>query len=234
MRSYFSRSLLTSLVKGGVLFLTAIGVVLAARFFEIESIQDPAWIETHLRQGPQGVLAFVAIAAVCSAMGFPRQALAFLGGYAFGAASGLAWTSLALTMGCACGFYYSRLLGRTLVQKRLSGRIKTIDAFLCRSPFLMALTIRLFPLGNNALTNMAAGVSSIPAPSFVAGSAIGYLPQTLVFTLLGSGVQIGAELRILVSALLFAGTSFIGLRLFRRFKTERTDGTAPKDAPPFP
>lgn len=234
MRSYFSRSLLTSLVKGGVLFLTAIAVAAAARFFEVDSFQDPVWIESHLRQGPQGVAAFVAIAAVCSALGFPRQALAFLGGYAFGAAAGLAWTSLALALGCACGFHYSRFLGRTLIQKRLGGRIKTIDSFLCRSPFLMAVTIRLFPLGNNALTNMAAGVSSIPALPFVAGSAIGYLPQTLVFVLLGSGVQVGAELRIFVSALLFAGTSFIGLRLFQRFKAEREDGAGRRGAPPSP
>ena len=212
------KDLLTSLVKGGILFLTAIGVILAARFFELDAFRESVWIEGHLRQGPQGVLTFMLIVAVCSAVGIPRQALAFLGGYAFGSVYGIAWTSAGLAAGCGCGFFYSRLLGQKMVRKRFGPRIRTINSFLCDSPFLTAVMIRFSPIGNNALANLVAGVTAIPALPFIAGSAIGYLPQTIVFALLGSGVQLEAELQILLSSILFIVTSLFGLYLWHRFK----------------
>lgn len=226
MHLYVSKSLLTTLFKGGILFLTATAVMVAARFLEIESLQDAAWVDAHLRQGTRGILVFLGITAVSSAIGLPRQALAFLGGYAFGTLYGLLWTSVGLTIGCAGGFFYSRMLGRNMLHKRLGNKIRLIDSFLCSSPFLTAVSIRFFPVGNNALTNMAAGVTAIPALPFIAGSAVGYLPQTLVFVLLGSGVQLGAEVQIALSSVLFVATSLLGLRLFRRFKANRDKAQA--------
>lgn len=221
MNLYVSKSLLTTLFKGGILLLTATAVMVAARFLEIESLQDAAWVDTHLRRGTRGILVFLTITAVSSAIGLPRQALAFLGGYAFGAFYGTLWSSIGLTAGCACGFFYSRMLGQNMLHRRLGDKIRLIDSFLCSSPFLTAISIRFFPVGNNALTNMAAGVTAIPAMPFIAGSAVGYLPQTLVFVLLGSGIQLGAELQIVLSSVLFVATSLFGLRLFRKFKADR-------------
>ena len=220
MHPIISRPFLTAVIKGGILCLTAVAVVAAARVLEIESLQEAAWVDRHLRS-TSGLLTFLAITAFGSAIGIPRQALAFLGGYAFGGVYGLAWTSLGLVLGCACGFFYSRMLGRGIIQRRLGERIRSIDAFLCSNPFLMAVMIRFFPIGNNALANLAAGVTSIPALPFILGSGVGYLPQTIVFVLLGSGVQLGAEVRIILSSLLFIATSLLGVHLFYRFRADR-------------
>lgn len=220
MHPITSRPVLSTLIKGGILCLTAIGVIVAARILEIESLQDAAWVDKHLRGGT-GLLTFLATVALGSAIGIPRQALAFLGGYAFGAWYGLAWTSLGLTMGCASGFFYSRNLGREMIQRRFGERTRSIDAFLCRNPFLMAVMIRFFPLGNNALVNLAAGVTSIPAAPFILGSGVGYIPQTIVFVMLGSGIQLGAEVRIVLSSLLFIATSLLGFYLFQRFRMDK-------------
>lgn len=225
MHTSLRKNLLTSLVKGGVLCLTAIGVIFAARFFELGSLQESGWIESHLRQGGRGVVTFMAIAAVCSAVGVPRQVLAFLGGYAFGAVHGIAWTSLGLAAGCACGLFYSRLLGQKMVLKRFGPRIRTVNSFLCSSPFLTAIMIRFFPVGNNALVNLTAGVTAIPALPFIAGSAIGYLPQTIVFALLGSGIQLEATVQILLSSFLFIITSLLGVYLWHKFKARDTAQT---------
>lgn len=220
MHPVISKPFLTALIKGGILCLAAIAVIFAARFLEIESLQEAAWIDRHLR-GTKGLLTFLAIVAVGSAIGIPRQVLAFLGGYAFGGWPGLAWTSLGLALGCSCGFFFSRLLGREMVQIRLGERARGIDAFLRANPFLMTVMIRLFPMGNNALVNLTAGVTSIPALPFILGSGVGYLPQTIVFVLLGSGVQFGAETQIVFSSILFIGTSLVGVRLFHRFRTDK-------------
>lgn len=220
MHPITSRPVLSVLIKGGILCLTAIALIFAARVLEIESLQDAAWVDKHLR-GSTGLLTFLTIVALGSAIGIPRQALALLGGYAFGIWYGLVWTSLGLIVGCASGFFYARMLGREMIQSRLGERTRSIDAFLCHNPFLMAVMIRFFPIGNNALANLAAGVTSIPAAPFILGSGVGYLPQTIVFVLLGSGIQLDAELRIVLSSILFIVTSLLGIYLFQRFRLDK-------------
>ena len=214
--------MLKAILKGSVLFLSLAGIIVFARVFELDGILDPEWADSHLRHGGSGILLYLALVALFSAMGAPRQALSALGGYAFGAAYGLLWASIGLVAGCACGFFYSRILGRSALQRKFGKRIQRLDAFLSRSPFAMTVAIRCFPMGNNALTNLAAGVTTIPALSFIGGSAIGYLPQTIIFTLLGSGIRIDPVWRTSLSAVLFVLSSIIGYSLYRRFKGEQT------------
>ncbi|NJO54131.1 MAG: VTT domain-containing protein, partial [Bacteroidales bacterium] len=122
---------------------------------------------------------------------------------------------------------YARLLGRALVQHRFPRRIAAIDGVLHGNTFSMTLLLRLLPVGSNLVTNLAAGVSSVRMMPFVAGSALGYVPQTLVFALAGSGVQLDAELRIAVSAGLFIVSGALGVMLYRRYRrSKRLDEVA--------
>ena len=86
----------------------------------------------------------------------------------------------------------------------------------------MTLLIRLLPLGNNLVTNLAAGVSSVKATPFFLGSTIGYLPQTLVFSLVGSGISVDQELRIAISIFLFVISGLIGVSLYRKYRKGRS------------
>ncbi len=213
------------LFKTGILFLTLAGVVFFAHVFDLGGILNPAWADAHLkRQGGAGVALYIGVTALLSAAGAPRQALAALGGYAFGALLGTVWASAGLIMGCAGGFFYARLLGRASVERRFGPLIRRFNAFVSRQPFLLTIALRLLPVGNNALANLAAGVSAIPAPAFIGGSGIGYLPQTVIFALLGSGLRYDPLLHTGISALLFCLASLLGLALYRHFKaTERPE-----------
>jgi uncharacterized membrane protein YdjX (TVP38/TMEM64 family) len=195
-----------------------LGAVILLRALDLDDVLDEGWADIHLRsQGGAGVLLFVALTMALSPLGFPRQALAALGGYAFGAASGIVWCSLGLAGGCACGFFYSRLLAHVSLRRRFGKRIQKLDAFLSHRPFLMSMAIRCLPVGNNALTNIVAGATSIPARAFIAGSAVGYLPQTIIFSLLGSGVRVDPEARLSLAVLLFILASCLGYRLYRDY-----------------
>ena len=211
-------------VKLSVLFLTLTGVVIFARVFGLEGILDPTWADSHLHDPAQrdlavgGIFLYIALVALLSPLGVPRQALSALGGYAFGALFGTIFSSIGLIAGCAGSFFYSRLLARSTLQRRFGKRIQRLDAFLSHSPFAMAIAIRCFPMGNNALTNLAAGVTGIPALPFISGSGIGYLPQTVIFALLGSGIRIDPVWRTSLSAVLFILSSLLGFVLYRRFK----------------
>lgn len=180
---------------------------------------DKAWIDSDIRgQGFAGEMLFLAVGLAFTAVGLPRQVICFLAGYAFGFAEGTVLALLATVLGCIVAFYYARALGRDFVVARFPGRVRSIDNFLHENPLSMTLLIRLLPLGSNLVTNLAAGVSSVRGPSFFIGSAIGYLPQTLVFALAGSGISVDPEFRIAISVVLFVVSGFLGVSLYRKYR----------------
>lgn len=197
--------------------LVALGYVLQASGLG-QSI-DKAWIDTDVRgKGLTGELLFVAVGAVFTGLGLPRQLIAFLGGYAFGFNEGMALALAATVFGCMAAFIYARLLGRDFVAARFPNRVRKIDDFLSDNPFSMTLLIRLLPVGSNLVTNLAAGVSGVGGAAFVAGSAIGYIPQTIVFALIGSGIAVDTTLRVGISVVLFVVSGILGIYLYRKHR----------------
>lgn len=200
-----------------MLMASLVGLVYLLRSIGLDLDQD--WIDREVRgRGLTGEAVFVAAGALTMALGFPRQVIAFLGGYAFGALLGCTLALLAAVLGCALSFFYARLLGRTLVYGRFPDRVRRLDEFLGRHPFHMALLIRLLPVGHNLSTNLIAGVSSVRAWPFLAGSALGYVPQTLVFALAGSGFNLDPALRIGSAVVLFVLSAILGVWLYRRMR----------------
>ncbi|KAF0118496.1 MAG: hypothetical protein FD149_635 [Rhodospirillaceae bacterium] len=183
----------------------------------VDRVFGTAWIDAEVKgNGLTGETLFVAVGALFTAFGLPRQVVCFLGGYAFGLVEGTGVALLASVGGCMGGFVYARFLGRAMVLARYPDRVRRIDAFLRRNPFTMTLVVRLLPVGSNLLTNLAAGISGIQARAFVAGSALGYVPQTIVFVLLGSGLQIDSAFRFGLGIVLFMISTLLGLWIFRR------------------
>ncbi len=180
---------------------------------------DKAWIDSQVRgHGMAGSLLFVAVGTFTTAIGLPRQIIAFLGAYAFGLVMGGLLGLLASVLGCVSAFYYARLVARRMVKARFPGRIEKIDNFIRDNPFSMTLLLRLFPAGSNIVTNLAAGVSSIRALSFFAGSALGYVPHVVVFALIGSGINVDPIVRISMGVVLFVVSSVLGLHLYRKYR----------------
>lgn len=170
-----------------------------------------------LGHGLEGEVLLVLGGALLSAAGLPRQVVAFAGGYAFGLKIGFTLALLAQVLGCMLDFVWARAIARDWVQARLGGgRLARLDARLSRHPFTTSLTLRLLPVGNNTALNLLAGISSVSATSFISASALGYIPQTLVFALLGSGVQVSHGLQIGLAAVLFLISAGLGLLLMRR------------------
>jgi len=207
------------LVRGLVLFVSLVLLGVVFRATSLGTFFTEQWIDDVVRgHGIEGDLIFLAVGALLTAVGLPRQLVAFLGGYGFGFVWGTALATSAAAIGCVIAFFYARLFGRDLVQHRFPDRIKHIDDFLHDNPFTMTLLIRFLPFGSNLLTNLAAGVSSVHAAPFIAGSAIGYLPQMIVFALVGSGITLDPAFRISVSVVLFIASGALGAYLYRKYR----------------
>jgi len=206
-------------LRGFILIGSLVALGYALKVSGLGSSIDQGWIDTEIRgRGITGEMLFVAVGFLFTAAGLPRQIICFLGGYAFGFTHGTALGLLATTLGCIAAFSYARILGRDFVASRFPRRVRKIDDFLRDNPLSMTLLIRLLPVGSNLVTNLAAGVSSVRIAPYVAGSVLGYLPQTIIFSLIGSGIALDPELRIGVSVLLFVVSGVMGVYLYRRYR----------------
>jgi uncharacterized membrane protein YdjX (TVP38/TMEM64 family) len=83
--------------------------------------------------------------------------------------------------------------------------------------------LRLQPLGTNLLTNILIGFTATPLRIFIAASAVGYIPQMLVFSLLGSGIRVGSQTQLIVSAVLLLLSLMLGAFVYRRHKARQSN-----------
>ncbi len=185
-----------------------------------------AWVQRFgLEQSLRGEAIFIIVGSLAAAVGVPRQAVAFLGGYVFGPFIGGALSLLAQILSCAAAYGWARLIGRDWAERRLAGRfgrrLRPLRDSLAASPFGATLALRLLPIGNNLALNLLAGLSGIPALAFLAGSLVGYLPQTAIFALAGGGVAVDRSSQLALAAVLFLGSAGIGFWLLRRHRAGR-------------
>ncbi|MBC9250722.1 SNARE associated Golgi protein [Pseudomonas alcaligenes] len=202
---------------GLILSLALIGYLFHSS--DLGNAINEAWIDAHIRDhGATGALLFLAMGMLFTACGMPRQIIAFLAGYAFGLLPGTLLGTFAALLGCLLTFLYARLFGRSLLRNRLGKRASRFDRFVHHHPFSMTLLIRMLPVGSNLLTNLAAGISSARMAPFLAASFLGFLPQSLVFALVGSGIAVAPVLRIGLAALLFLLSGMLGAWLYHRHR----------------
>ena len=202
---------------GLIILLSVLGF--AVQSGGLGGVFNQDWVDENVRgAGVKGNFTFILGAGLFIAVGLPRQIVSFLGGYAFGLLPGTGLTLVATALGCVISFTFARFLGRELVSDSLTAKLRNASGFLEHNSFAMALLIRLLPLGSNLVTNLAAGISSVSATGFLAGSVLGYIPQTVIFALLGSGINLDPAFRITSSILLFVLSAALGVYLYRRYR----------------
>ncbi len=209
------------------LLLLALGLIGAAVLLrQMDAMPGTGWVDREIRgEGLWGELVFVLVGAALTAIGVPRQSIAFLGGYGFGIVLGTGLGLAAQLLGCAASYAWARLLGRGWAERRMEGRfghrLRPLRDALRQSPFEATLALRLLPVGNNLALNLLGGMAGLAAGPFLAASALGYLPQTVVFALLGKGIRVDGAWQLALGVGLFALSAAIGLLLLRRHRAAR-------------
>jgi uncharacterized membrane protein YdjX (TVP38/TMEM64 family) len=205
------------LLKGLGFIAVLVGAAFAAKALGVADLFDKRFIDAEVRgHGALGLGIFIAATTAFTALGLPRQIPSFLGGYAFGFLFGGLIALIGTALGCVPAFFYARTVGRKPIMSRFGRRVKRLDAFLRDNTLPMTVFIRLLPVGSNLVTNLTAGVSGVRLLPFLLGSLIGLAPQTFIFALLGSGVDVNPGLRLTAAIVLYVVSSLIGYRLYRR------------------
>lgn len=202
--------------------LVLLGIILLGSFVYPPARWVPTaqWGEQLQGSGASGLLVFSASAIVATAVGLPRQMVAFIAGLAYGTMQGLLISLIAALLGCYLTMRFSKAFLSRWVTARFPRMVSTLDRLLVRDAFLKVLILRLQPLGTNLLTNVCAGFTRVSQRSFLAASALGYIPQMLVFAMLGAGVRVGSSAQISISIVLMGVSLILAGYLYKKYGDE--------------
>jgi uncharacterized membrane protein YdjX (TVP38/TMEM64 family) len=109
-------------------------------------------------------------------------------GYLFGVATGVAAAMTALMLASVTAYGVARwIMGDALRARIISGRglVSRLQAGVDDNAFLTLLTLRLIPGLPFSLVNVAAAAVRIRFPTYVAATAVGILPSTLIYVSIG-------------------------------------------------
>ena len=209
--------------------LVIVLLVLLAWF--VQDVLDKGRIDALVgERGVTGMLLFVSVCVLLGSIGLSRQLIAFLGGYAFGFSNGFILSMLAVVGACITTYTLSRGVLQRFLSGRLPARVQRIDRFLHDNTFSMAMLLRLLPLGSNWVINIAAGASSVRVVPFLLGSALGYIPQMVIFSLVGSGTRVSQFWQVAIAMALFVVAAVIGMALYRSvLRGRRLDAALDRD-----
>lgn len=157
---------------------------------------------------------FAVTGIVYTALGGPRQMLAFGCGYLMGGLPG-ALLSTALTgFGALLVIYCVRHIGMEWMRKRHGERVDFIRRLLAEDTWLWICMVRLMPVGSNLATNIAVALAMLSTPAVFWGSLLGYLPQMLLFSFAGAGLALQDEQQIWISLLMLVLSTVLVLYLY--------------------
>ncbi len=183
---------------------------------------DPDKLALQAAAQPPAILLLWFLGAVLfTAAGLPRQLVAFVCGYVFGVWQGVTVSLIAALLGCMLAYYIAKLFLSPWLNRRYRKFIVVLENFVKHDVFMKVIVIRLQPFGTNLLTNVCAGVARVKPVSFFSASAVGYIPQMLVFALAGDGIRLGENSRLLISGALLLVSLVLAAWLWRRHQVRR-------------
>jgi uncharacterized membrane protein YdjX (TVP38/TMEM64 family) len=137
------------------------------------------------------VIFFVACALTTS-VGFPALPFTVAGGAIFGHLLGATLSWAAALIGTMLGYALARFVGRETARRWLAKR--AVGAALTQSTsFLTLLRLRLIPVVPLSVVNFAAGLARTRFSVYVAATAIGILPATIVFAYFADSLVRGLQ-----------------------------------------
>jgi|AZIJ01.1.fsa_nt_gi uncharacterized membrane protein YdjX (TVP38/TMEM64 family) len=172
-------------------------------------------LNTIQSAGFEGFAIVLMSATLFMAAGGPRQLISAVFGFVFGTSWGFILALLVSALSLSLTYFLAHSLLKPFIQKRFERQVTRLKTWFSLGVTRKAMIIRLLPVGSNLLTNLVAGAANVDFKRFLMGSVLGYIPQTLIFALVGGGIGFSQSEKLVLSAILFAVASFIGIHLYR-------------------
>jgi uncharacterized membrane protein YdjX (TVP38/TMEM64 family) len=233
--------------RWGKLIAILIVLVVLAVLSRVLPVED--WLESLndwlAKAGPIGWLVFFAIYVIAAVLLIPGSVLTLGAGFAFGLVAGVGIVFVSATAGAGAAFLVSRYLARDAVQKKFgtSPRFAAVDRAVALEGWKIVFMLRLSPVFPYNALNYLLGLTGISFWRYLAASAVGMVPGTLLYVYFGylgrAGLETasGAEgtLKLVYTALglvVTAGVTFFVTRLARNALKQHTETDSDAEAMP--
>ena len=181
------------LTRGRLLALGAVAVALLAAVYFLPTGRwlraTVGWVDGL---GPWGVVVFVIVYALLSAVAVPTSPLNVAAGLLFGVLLGFAASLAAVSLAAIASFLVARHAARAWVLRRLSCHPRYHSAVLGlrHESWKMIVLTRLNPLLPSAVANYCFGVTPVRFRTYAAASVVGNAPLCFLLAYLGSVGQL--------------------------------------------
>ncbi|MGY1831664.1 TVP38/TMEM64 family protein [Geodermatophilus sp. SYSU D01180] len=219
----------TAWVRAGVLLaVLAVATVLALTVDLPDVAAVRRWVEGA---GTPGLLLLTVAVGLVLVAPVPRTAVSVLLGVVLGFWTGLAVALAGGMLGGLVAFALSRALGRDAVTRLGGPRVAAVDRALAGRGFAAVLVGRLLPVVPFSVLSHSAGLSAVPLGPYLAATALGLVPGTVLQVGVGASVpglsawaaRAGAPLVVLLAAVVLVVLGIVWLR-------RRRAGTGPVQA----
>lgn len=201
------------------LFLAAVGAFLLLdlkSYLSLEALKanrDRLLTFTEEHYVPAGAL-FILTYIVQTALSLPGATIMTLaGGFLFGSLWGPIYVNLGATIGATLAFLAARYLFQEWVEQRFGDRLNQLQDGFSKNAFSYLLTLRLIPLFPFFLVNLLSGLTRITVGTYMAATAIGILPGSMVYAFAGRQLGTLNSLSELASPRFLLAMSMLGLLL---------------------
>ncbi|MGL5358560.1 MAG: VTT domain-containing protein, partial [Shewanella sp.] len=128
------------LYKALVSLLVLLMLMFAAQQGLFEHVTDSNYVAQFIaKHGNYGLIAILLSGALFTAVGGPRQVIAFVCGFALGGIYGGLFSTLAALLGCILAFYAARYTIRSSLQRRFGKRLQRFEALILGNTWLKVL-----------------------------------------------------------------------------------------------
>ncbi len=139
---------------------------------------------------PAAVLSFAGVYVAAVAMSFPGAALLTItGGVLFGAVIGSIAAVIGATVGATLLFLIASSAFGSVLARRAGKRATKVAEGFRADAFSYLLFLRLVPIFPFWLVNLAAALVGVKIATFVSATAIGIVPGTVAYAVLGAGLD---------------------------------------------
>lgn len=175
------------IVAGIVITLSILGAILPVKQWIREFID---WVR---QLGPLGVIVFIIAYAIATVLFLPGWIFTVSAGLIYGIVGGTLIALCGAVIGASLAFLVARYLLRHNIEEltKKNPRFGAIDAAIGKNGWKIIGLLRLSPLIPFNLSNYFYGITSISFISYIAVSAIGMIPGTLLYAYLGAIGQAG-------------------------------------------
>ena len=148
--------------------------------------QLEAWVEGYGAVAPIG---YVIVYILVFAFSLPGGAvMTIAGGFLFGVAFGAVLTVIGATIGATALFLIARFALADYLRAKAGPALRQMEDGFNEDAFNYLLVLRLLPLFPFWLVNLVPALLGVSLGVYVLATAIGIIPATIVYTMVGDGV----------------------------------------------